>query len=73
MLGHVSRVQLFATLWTVAHQALCPWDSPGKNTGEDCHVLPQGIFLTQESNQQEIIEGPGNAQLLKEKIWGSPD
>ena len=18
---------------------LCPWDSPGKNTGEDCHFL----------------------------------
>ena len=25
--------QLFATPWTVAHQALCPWDSLGKNTG----------------------------------------
>ena len=23
---------------------LCPWDSPGKNTGVGCHVLPQGIF-----------------------------
>ena len=25
---------------------LCPWDSPGKNTGVGCHVLLQGIFLT---------------------------
>ena len=25
---------------------LCPWDSPGKNTGVDCRVLLQGIFLT---------------------------
>ena len=25
-------------------------DSPGKNTGVDCHALLQGIFLTQESN-----------------------
>ena len=24
--------------------------SPGKNIGVDCHALPQGIFLTQESN-----------------------
>ena len=40
----------FETLWTVAHQALCPWDSPGKNTGVDCHFLLQGIFLTQEWN-----------------------
>ena len=28
---------------------LCPWDSPGKNTGVGCHVLLQGIFPTQES------------------------
>ena len=25
-------------------------DSPGKNTGMDCHALLQGIFPTQESN-----------------------
>ena len=24
---------------------LCPWDSPGKNTGVGCHFLLQGIFL----------------------------
>ena len=30
--------------------SLCPWDSPGKNTGVGCHFLLQGIFLTQESN-----------------------
>ena len=29
---------------------LCPWDSPGKNPGVDCHVLLQGIFPTQWSN-----------------------
>ena len=29
---------------------LCPWDSPGKNTGVGCHCLLQGIFPTQESN-----------------------
>ena len=23
---------------------LCPWDSPGKNTGVGCHTLLQGIF-----------------------------
>ena len=23
---------------------LCPWNSPGKNTGGGCHFLPQGIF-----------------------------
>ena len=29
---------------------LCPWDSPGKNTGVGCYSLLQGIFLTQGSN-----------------------
>ena len=29
---------------------LCPWNSPGKNTGVDCHTLLQGIFPTQELN-----------------------
>ena len=29
---------------------LCPWDSPGKNTGLWCHFLLQGIFSTQVSN-----------------------
>ena len=29
---------------------LCPWDSPGKNTGVGCHFLLQGIFPTKGSN-----------------------
>ena len=29
---------------------LCPWGSPGKNTGVGSHSLLQGIFLTQGSN-----------------------
>ena len=29
---------------------LCPWDSPGKNTGVGCHCLLQGIFLTHGMN-----------------------
>ena len=36
--------------WTVPTRLLCPWDSPGKNTGVGCHFLLQGIFPTQESN-----------------------
>ena len=51
MLSLFSRLWLFATLWTIAPLMLfCPWDSPGKNTGVDCHALLQGIFLTQGSN-----------------------
>ena len=29
---------------------LCPWDSPGKNTGVGCRALLQGIFSTQGLN-----------------------
>ena len=29
---------------------LCPWDSPGKNTGVGCHFLFQGVFPTQGLN-----------------------
>ena len=46
----LSHVRLFPTPWTVAQQALCPWSSPGKNTGVGNHFLLRGIFLTQESN-----------------------
>ena len=35
-------------LWPV--MPLCPWDSPGKNTGVGSHSLLQEIFLTQGSN-----------------------
>ena len=38
------------TPWTVPIRLLCPWDSPGKNTGVGCHSLGQGIFLTQGLN-----------------------
>ena len=33
-----------------ATRLLCPWDSPGKNTGVGCHALLQGIFPTQGLN-----------------------
>ena len=33
---------------------LCPWDSPGKNTGMGCHALQQGIFPTQGSNPSPL-------------------
>ena len=33
---------------------LCPWDSPGKNTGVGCHFLLQGIFPTPGSNPHPL-------------------
>ena len=44
MLSHFSCVQLCDT------RLLCPWDSPGKNSGVGCHAFLQGIFPTQGSN-----------------------
>ena len=32
-----------------AHQAPCPWDSPGKNTGVGCHCLLQCMQVKSES------------------------
>ena len=46
----LSRVQLFATPWTVPTRLLCPWNFPGKSTRVGCHFLLQGIFPTQGSN-----------------------
>ena len=48
---------------------LCPWDSPGKNTGVGCHFLLQGILLTQESNLGLLH----CRQILYQRShWGSP-
>ena len=46
----LSRVRFFSTPWMLPTRLLCPWDSPGKNTGVGCPFLFQGIFLTQGEN-----------------------
>ena len=38
------------THWTLAARLLWPWNSPGENTGVDCHSILQRIFPTQGSN-----------------------
>ena len=60
---------------------LCPWDSPGNNTGVGCHALLQGVFLTQGSNPSlpnrqvdsspsELRGKPHACHLLKLKVAG---
>ena len=44
----LSCVRLSATPWTVACGFLCPWDSPGKNTGVGCHFLLQCMKVKSE-------------------------
>ena len=46
----MSVAPLCLTLWELMDCHLCPWNSPGKNTGVCCHFLLWGIFLTQGSN-----------------------
>ena len=46
----VSRSVVSDSLWPhglYLARLLCPWGSPGKNTGVCCHALLQGIFPTQ--------------------------
>ena len=49
---------------------LCPWDSPGKNTGVGCHALLQGIFPTQRSNPCLLHWQPDSLPLIH---LGSPN
>ena len=48
---------------------LCPWDSPGKNTGVGCHSLLQGIFTTQGSNPCLLF---GRQILYHWATWEAP-
>ena len=46
------------------HRLLCPWDQPDKNAGVGCHLLLQGIFLTQRSNLHLLLPLPWQAGSL---------
>ena len=51
--SNVSCSVVSDSLWSHGLQRarlLCPWNTPGKNTGVGCHSLLQGIFPTQGSN-----------------------
>ena len=50
VLSCLSRVRLFVTLWTVAHQALLSLGFAGKNATVGYHALLQEIFPTQGSD-----------------------
>ena len=43
----LSRVRLFVTLWTAAHQTPLSMRFSRQNTGVGCHFLLQGSLLTQ--------------------------
>ena len=69
-MGVCSRVRLFETPWAVAARLLCPWDSPGKNTGVGCHFLLQGIFLIRIRASGSYQEGTGKSGSYG--MWNHP-
>ena len=78
----VSFSVMFDSFWPHGlkpQRLLSPWDSPGKNTGVGCHFFPQGIFLTQGSNQVSCIAGrfftiepPGKPPFFLNYPFGGP-
>ena len=50
-----SRVRLFVTLWTVAHQAPVSVGFPGKNAEVGRPALLRGIFPIQGSNLPLLV------------------
>ena len=65
-----SHIQLFVTYWTIASKALLSMGFSGKNTGVDCHLQLQGIFLTQGSNPGLL---PWQVDTLALSHLGSPE
>ena len=53
----LSHVWLLVTPQTVAPQALCPWNSPGKNTGVGHHSLLQASSQSRDWTQDSCIVG----------------
>ena len=49
---------------------LCPWDSPGKNTGVGCHALLQGIFLTRDRIRVSCVSC---GVFITSATWEAPD
>ena len=54
---------------------LCSWDSPGKDTGVDCHFLLQGIFPAQGSNPgllhcRQTLYHLSHLMVEMKEIWG---
>ena len=69
--GSVLVAQLCLTLcdpWTIAHKLLCPWDSPGKNTGVRSHSLLRGSSRPRDQTPSPTLK----ADSLPYEPPGSP-
>ena len=68
-------LQSCPTLWPYGPQRarlLCPWGSPGKNTGVGCHALLQGIFPTPGLNPRLLYLLHCQAGSLLQAPLGKP-
>ena len=73
LLSRFSRVRLFATPQTAAHQASRPWDSPGKNTGLGCQFLLQCMKVKSESEVAQsclTLRNPMDCSLPGSSVHG---
>ena len=52
---------------------LCPWDSPGKNTGVGCHAFLKGIFPTQGLKLSLLCLPHWQVSSLPLSLPGKPD
>ena len=73
LLSRFSRVQLCVTPQTAAYQAPRPWDSPGKNTGVDCHFLLQRMEVKSQSEATQscpTLRNPMDCSLPGSSVYG---
>ena len=65
----LSRVQLFETheLWPA--RLLCPWDSPGKNTGVDCIPFSRRSSWPRDRIQVSCIAGLSYSLHVFISMW----
>ena len=84
LLSCFSCIRLCATPQVAAHQAPCPWDSPGKKTGVGCHFLLQCVKVKSESEVAQLyltpsdpmdcsLPGPSIHGIFQAKVleWGA--
>ena len=68
LLSRFSHVRLCATHRQQPIRLLCPWDSPGKNTGVGCHFLLQCMKVKSESEVSQSCPCIFQARVLE---WGA--
>ena len=70
LLSCFNHVRLFVTSQTVARPArlLCPWDSPGKNTGVSCNCLLQ-TWLVDQANWYSWFQFPPPVMHPTKLAW----